>query len=46
MLLSICEVRDSKKLKCFQQQELIRLLSSLGIKISFSKILLVGPLLF
>ena len=46
MLLSICEMCDSKKLKCFEQQELTGLLSSLGIKICFSKILLVGPLLF
>ena len=46
MLLSKCEVCDSKKSKFVKQQETSRLLSSLGIKTPLSKIALVGPLLF
>ena len=46
MLLSKCEVCDSKKSKFVKEQETSRLLSSLGIKVSLSKIPLVGPLLF
>ena len=46
MLLSKCEVCDSKKLKFIKEQEVSRLLSSLGIKAPLSKIPLVGPLLF
>ena len=44
-LLSKCAVCDSKKLKFIQKQEAKRLLSSLGIKESLSKIPLLGPLL-
>ena len=44
-LLSKCAVCDSKKLKFIQKQEAKRLLSSLGIKASLSKIPLLGPLL-
>ena len=46
MLLSKCAARDSEKLKFIKEQESSGLLSSLGIKISLSKIPLVGPLLF
>ena len=46
MLLSKCKVRDSKKLKFIKEQEVSRLLSSLGIKTPFNKIPLLGPLLF
>ena len=44
MLLSKCAVCDIKKLKFIKEQETIRLLRSLGIKTSLSKISLVGPL--
>ena len=46
MLLSKCAVCDSKKLKFIKEQEASGLLSSLGKKITLSKILLVDPLLF
>ena len=46
MLLSKCEVRDSKKSKSIKEQEASGLLSSLGIKTPLSKIPLLGPLLF
>ena len=46
MLLSKCTVCYSKKSKFIKQQEASRLLSSLRIKTSLSKILLVGPALF
>ena len=45
MLLSKCEVCNSKKTKFVKQQEASGLLSSLGIKTTLSKIPLVGPLL-
>ena len=45
MLLSKCEVRDSKISKFMKEQEANRLLSSLGIMTPLSKIPLVGPLL-
>ena len=41
MLLSKCAVCDSEKSKFIKQQEASRLLSSLGIKTSLSKIPLV-----
>ena len=46
MLLSKCEVCDSKKSKFIKEQETSKLLSTLGIKTPLSKISLVGPLLF
>ena len=46
MILLKCAVYDSKKLTIIKEQEANGLLSSLGIKIPLSKILLVGPLLF
>ena len=46
MLLSKCEVCDSKKLKFIKEQEASGLLSSLGIKTPLNKIPLLGPLLF
>ena len=46
MLLSNCEVCDTRKLKFIIGQKASGLLSSLGIKIPLSKIPLVGPLLF
>ena len=45
MLLSKCEVYDSKKSKFIKEQEASGLLSSLGIKTPLSKIPLLGPLL-
>ena len=44
MLLSKCDVCDSKKSKLIEEQETSRLLSSLGIKALLSKTPLVGPL--
>ena len=46
MLSSKCEVCDSNKSKYINEQEPSGLLSSLGIKVLLSKILLVGPLYF
>ena len=46
MLLSKCEVCDSKKSKFIKEQEGIGLLSSLGKKTPLSKIPLETPLLF
>ena len=46
MLLSKYVVCDSKKLRFIKEQEATGLLSSLGIQTPFSKISLVGPLLF
>ena len=46
MILSKCEVCDSKKSKFIQEQETSGLSSSLRIKIISSKIPLVGRLLF
>ena len=46
LLLSKCAVCDSKKSEFINEQEASRLLSSLGIKTTFSKIHLIGSLLF
>ena len=46
MLISKFAVRESKKPKFIKLQEASGLLSSLGTKKPFSKIPLVGPLLF
>ena len=46
MLLSKCEVCDSKKSKFVKEQEASGLLSSLGIKTPLSEIALVGSFLF
>ena len=46
MLLSECEMCDSKKSKFIKEQEARALITSLGIKKPLSKIPLVGPLLF
>ena len=46
ILLSKCEVCDSKKSKFIKEQETGRLLSSLVIKTPLNIILLLGPLLF
>ena len=46
ILLSNCVVCNSKKSKFLKQQGASQLLSSLGIKISLSRITLAGPLLF
>ena len=46
MLLSKCEVCDSKKSKFIKEQEASGLFISLGIKTSLSKVSLAGPLLF
>ena len=45
MLLSKCEVCDSKKSKSVKEQEASELLISLGIKTPLNKIILLGPLL-
>ena len=45
MVLSKFEVRDSKKSTFIKEQEVSRLLCSLGIKKPLSKIPLAGPLL-
>ena len=44
MLLSKCEVCDSKKPKFIKEQEASRLLSSLGVKTTLNKIPLLGLL--
>ena len=46
IVLSKCAVFDSEKSKFIKEQEASRLLSSLGIKKSLNKILLLSPLLF
>ena len=46
MLLSKCEVCDNKKFELIKKQETSGFLSSLGIKTTWSKMTLVGPLLF
>ena len=46
MVLSKCEMGDSKKLKFIKEQEASGLLSSLEIKTLLNKIPLLGPLLF
>ena len=46
MLLSNCSVSNSKKSRFVKEQEASILLSSLGIKAPFSRIPLVGPILF
>ena len=46
MVLSKCEVFNSKKLKFIKQQEASGLLSSLGIRTPLNKIPLLGSLLF
>ena len=46
MILSKYTVSDNKKLKFIKNQVARGLLSSLGIKIPLSKVLLVGPVLF
>ena len=46
MLLSKCEVCDSKKLKFIKEQEASGLLGSLEIRTPLIKILLLAPLLF
>ena len=46
MILSRCEMCDSKNLKFIKKQEFSRLLSSSGIKTLLSKIPSVAPLLF
>ena len=46
MLLSKCEVYDSKKSKFIKEQDASGILSSLGIKTHLQNIHLVGPLLF
>ena len=46
MLLSECSVCYSKKSKSFKGEEARGLLSSLGLRTSFSQIPLLGPLLF
>ena len=46
MLLSKCEVCDSKKLKFIKEREASGLLGSLEIRTPLIKILLLAPLLF
>ena len=46
MLLSKCALCDSKKSKFIKEQEAKGLLSTLGIKTTLNKNILVGPPLF
>ena len=46
MLLSKCALCDSKKSKFIKEQEAKELLSTLGIKTTLNKIILVGSPLF
>ena len=46
MLLSKCEVCNSKNSKLIKQQEASKLLSTWGTKAASNKIPLLGPLLF
>ena len=46
MLLSKCEVCDSKKSKLIKEQEASGLLRGLAMKTPLSKFFLLGPLLF
>ena len=46
LLLSICAVCDSKKSRFIKEQEATALISSLGIKTPFSKIPILGDILF
>ena len=46
MILSKCAICDSKKSKFINQQEAKRLLSKLGIKTTFSKLPMLGDILF
>ena len=46
IVLSKCEMDDSKKFKFIKEQEASGLLSSLEIKTLLNKIPLLGPLLF
>ena len=46
LLLSICAVCDSKKSRFIKEQEATAFISSLGIKTPFSKIPILGDILF
>ena len=46
MLLSKCYICDSKKSRFIKKQEASRILSSLGLKTSLSKVPLLGDILF
>ena len=46
MLLSNCAIRNSKKLRFIKNQEAKALLSNLGIKTPFSKVPILGDILF
>ena len=46
MLLSECEVSDSKKSRFIKEQEASGLLNSLGLKTYLSKIPVLGDILF
>ena len=46
MLLSKCYICDSKKSRFIKKQEASRILSSLGLKTSLSKVPLLGGILF
>ena len=46
MLLSKCTVCDSKKLRFIKEQEASWLLSNVGLKTPWSKIPLIGDILF
>ena len=46
MILSRCTVCNTKKRRLIKKQEAKRLLSKLGIKTPFNKILILGDILF
>ena len=46
MLLSICAICNSKKLRFIKNQEAKGLLSNLGIRTSLSKVPILGDILF
>ena len=46
MILSKCAICGSKKLRFFKNQEVKGLLSKLGIKTPFSKVPILGNILF
>ena len=46
MVLSKCEICDSKKSKFIKNQEAKRLISNLGVRTPLSKVTILGDILF